>query len=388
MFLSFVFAGLLIGQDDPGRQARRWENGPPSDPAYFPIAVWLQDPKNAHRFREAGINLYVGLWKGPTDAQLNALREAGMAVICSQNAAGLAHKDDKTIVGWMHGDEPDNAQSITDPQTGKRGYGPPVPPPRIVADYERLRATDPTRPVLLNLGQGVANDQWKGRGPGAKQDDYLTYVQGGDIISFDVYPVAGLDRPDGGEFLWYVPKGVDRLVRWTEGKRTVWNCIEASRVSNEKAKVSPHQLRAEVWMAIIHGSTGLIYFVHQFKPTFKEASLLDDPELLAAVTTLNKQITELAPILNAPTVLDGPTVKSSAKDVPVDTMVKRHAGATYIFAAGMRNAPTDAEFVWKGLPAQAQAEVLGEGRSIDVRDGVFHDRFGPHDVHIYKVLGR
>jgi hypothetical protein len=34
-------------------------------------------------------------------------------------------------------------------------------------------------------------------------------------------------------------------------------------------------------MSLIRGSRGLIYFVHQFKPTFREAALLDDPEMLA-----------------------------------------------------------------------------------------------------------
>ena len=146
----------------------RWQHGPPADPAYFPIAVWLQDPRNAARYKQAGINLYVALWQGPTDAQLVALKAAGMSVICHQNKAGLAHRDDPTIVGWMHGDEPDNAQEVRDPKTGRRGYGSPIPPARIVADYERRRTADPTRPVMLNLGQGVANDAWKGRGTGGQ----------------------------------------------------------------------------------------------------------------------------------------------------------------------------------------------------------------------------
>src|SRR5438034_8177262 len=72
----------------------KWTHGPPSDPSYFPIAVWLQDPKNAAKFHDAGINLYVGLWRGPTEEQLSALKVAGMAVICEQNAVGLAHKAD------------------------------------------------------------------------------------------------------------------------------------------------------------------------------------------------------------------------------------------------------------------------------------------------------
>ena len=40
-------------------------------------------------------------------------------------------------------------------------------------------------------------------------------------------------------------------------------------------------------MALIHGSRGLIYFVHQFEPRFIEAALLEDPQMLTAVTALN-----------------------------------------------------------------------------------------------------
>ena len=51
-------------------------------------------------------------------------------------------------------------------------------------------------------------------------------------------------------------------------------------------EATPEQVRTEVWMALIHGAKGLVYFVHQFKPRFKEAALLDDPPMLAAVTAL------------------------------------------------------------------------------------------------------
>src|SRR5439155_18301017 len=46
-------------------------------------------------------------------------------------------------------------------QTGTnsgQGYGTPIPPDRIISDFKRIRAADPSRPVLLNLGQGVAFD--------------------------------------------------------------------------------------------------------------------------------------------------------------------------------------------------------------------------------------
>ncbi len=40
-------------------------------PAIFPIAVWLQDPANAAKYKSAGINVYVGLWQGPTEEQIS-----------------------------------------------------------------------------------------------------------------------------------------------------------------------------------------------------------------------------------------------------------------------------------------------------------------------------
>jgi hypothetical protein len=312
-----------------------------------------------------------------------------MPVICEQNKLALAHKDDPIIVGWMHGDEPDNAQEIVDRATGRRRYGPPVRPAKIVQEYNDLRAKDPTRPVMLNLGQGVANDEWVGRGPGASLDDYPGYVKGCDIVSFDVYPVAGLDRKDGADLLWYVAKGVDRLVKWTGGRKRIWNCIECTHISNPEAKATPRQVRTEVWMALIHGSRGLIYFVHQFKPRFNEHALLDDPEMLKAVTVLNRQIHDLAPVLNSPSPSGAGTVHSSKAEVPIDMMVKCHNGATYVFAVAMRNVPARGSFAIKGLGNAKVAEVLGEGdsapRRITISEGRFEDDFEPFGVHLYAI---
>lgn len=366
-----------------------WKFGPSKDPQYFPIAVWLQHPKNAKRYKEAGINLYVGLWKGPTEEQLEILREAEMPVICEQNEIGLKHRGDPIIVGWMHQDEPDNAQLTgEDLASGRKIYGGPVPPREIVERYKQMKAKDPDRPVLLNLGQGVANDLWKGRGVGAHPDDYFTYVKGCDIVSFDVYPVAGLNDEN---LLWYVAKGVERLVFWvnwnksTDGEKVIWHCVECTRISNLEKKPTPHHVRAEVWMGIIHGSRGIIYFVHQFQPKFIEAALLEDPEMLAAVTQINHQIHQLAPILNSPTIFDSVEVISTNPDVPVHTMVKRHGSDIYIFAVGMRNGSTKAVFRVKGLKGKATVEVIGENRKVPAFNGHFEDEFQPYDVHIYCI---
>jgi hypothetical protein len=359
----------------------QWTNGLPKSDEYFPIAVWLQDPRNAARYKAAGINLYVGLWRGPTTNQLAALQKAGMPVICAQNRLGLENKDNRIIVGWMHGDEPDNAQTLG---AGK-GYGPPIRPETIIADYERIRAADSTRPVLLNLGQGVAWDNYIGRGVRRNHpEDYPEYLKGCDIGSFDIYPVVH-DNPAVAGKLEFVAQGVERLGQWTKGNKIVWNCIECTHIGNPAKKATPEQVRAEVWMSLIHGSRGLIYFVHQFKPAAREAALLDDPEMLAAVTSINRQIRELAPVLNSPSITNGVAVTSSSEDAPLACMMKQRGDASYLFVANMRDHAASGSFTVRGLPENVSAEVLGESRKVPVRGGAFADDFRGYDVHLYRI---
>ncbi|MFH1716513.1 MAG: hypothetical protein ABIF19_04115 [Planctomycetota bacterium] len=362
-------------------QYAAWKNGPPHSVDFFPIAVWLQNPQKAVQYKEAGFNTYVGLWRGPTQEQLAQLRDAGMKVICHQNKFALEHVNDPTIIGWMHGDEPDNAQSLGQ---GK-GYGPPILPEKIIDDYNKIRTADPTRPILLNLGQGVAWDGYYGRGVRTNHpEDYAEYVKGCDIASFDIYPVVH-DKPQITGNLWYVAGGVERLVEWTGGKKVVWNCIECTRISNPNAKATPYQVRCEVWMSLIHGSTGLIYFVHEFQPKFNESAILNDPEMLSTITAINRQITELAEVLNSPTIEDAAIISSSNEAVPVAMMTKRHDDATYLFAVGMRGDKTTATFTLRDAESVKAVEVIGENRTITVNDGVFKDSFEAWDVHLYRI---
>jgi hypothetical protein len=385
----------------------QWKNGPGKSDDFFPIAVWLQDPKMAPRYKAAGINLYLGLWKGPTEEQMKALREANMPVICELNDYALSHLDDALFVGWHHGDEPDNAQKFATYWKGDKekikegwpeiyesrglakqeykGYGPPVPPAWIVRDYGKIKAADPTRPVFVGLGQGVSWEAYIGRGERTGHlEDYPEYIKGCDIPGFDIYPAAH-DKLDVKDALWYVPRGVRRLREWCQDTKPVWAHIETGIISAPASQPSPKQVKAEVWMAIIHGARGIDYFVHQFKPNFNEHALLDNPEMLATVTAVNQQIAQLARVLNSPTIADAVAVESTNAKTPVHAMVKRADGATYVFAVGMYRDATQATFRLASMPGSAKAEVLGENRSIDAKDGTFSDKFDGHEVHIYRI---
>jgi hypothetical protein len=388
--LSTRVGGRPLEGPAPAGPATR--SGPWANEDFFPIAVWLQAPSNAARYKAIGINLYVALWRGPTEEQLAELERSGMAVICSQNEFARAHLDRKSIVGWMHGDEPDNAQELP----GKKGYGPPVAPEKIVASYRRIQAADPTRPVLLNLGQGVAWDGWHGRGVRSRHpEDYPEYVKGCDIASFDIYPAVH-DRPEVAGKLWYVPRGVKRLREWAGEGRAVWNCIECTRIGNKKVKPSPEEVKAEVWMSLIHGSRGLIYFCHQFEPKFIEAGLLADEEMARAVGAINRQVAELAAVLHGPELTGAVSVESKPGDVspelkgglgggPVAAAARKRGEDTYVFAVRMEPSPVRATLRVKGPAEKARVEVLGEDRALESAGGAFEDDFGRYAVHLYRI---
>ena len=372
--------------DQPVTADQAWRHGIPTDPHFFPIAVWLQSPGNAAAYKAAGINLYVGLWEGPTEAQLKDLAAAGMLVMCAQNPVGLAHLDDRTIVGWTQEDEPDNAQA----KTGG-GYGPPIAPAEIVKLYAALKAKDATRPVFLNLGQGTAFTGYIGRGTRTGHDeDYTAYAAGGDILSFDIYPVNSAEKAVSGK-LEYLITGIERLRAAGGGRKPVWCWIETTLIGKDApAKPTPEQVRSEVWLALIHGATGIGYFCHSWNPLFDEAGPLHDPLMLAALTTLNQQIRTLAPMLNSPLAVAGASVTTEDPQAPIALLAKRVGRETCLFAGATRAQATTARFTLPvdTVPAGGSVEVIGEERTIPLSGRTFSDHFAAYGVHLYRVMGK
>ena len=354
-----------------------------NDPGFFPIAVWAQNPVNASAYKENGINMYISIYGGLTQEKLDLLKKADMRVIAHQNDFGLTRLDEPLIYGWMHGDEPDNAQRSKTP--GK--WDPCRDPGVVIGDYEMIKKKDPSRPVYLNVGRGVAYTNWVGRGVcRGKTDMYKIsnngYLKGCDIASFDIYPVNSIEEEVEGQ-LWYVAKGIDNLREWSNDKKPTWCWIETTRISEKaKRKPTPAEVKSEVWMALVHGARGIGYFCHSFVGKMDDAALLHDAEMILGVKEINEQINSLAPVLNTQDNKGYATVKSSNASVPIDIMTKRHGNANYIFAVAMREGSTAATFqVRKGKIV----EVIGENRTIRIVKGRFSDEFSRYGVHLYKI---
>ena len=348
--------------------------------AHFPIAVWLQQTSNAKAYHDMGINTYVGLWNGLDSKQWEQLLAADMRLLAPQNDFALSLGNHPMLSGWTLGDEPDNAQW----NEREKRYDPCIEPEKIIAQYKRIKEKDPSRPVYLNLGQGVAFTQWVGRGACTGNTSlYREYIKAADIVSYDIYPVNNNDTIVRGK-LWYVAKGIDSLHVWSNHQKPVWCWIETSKIGKDSPrKPTPGEVRTQVWMALIHGVKGFGYFCHSFLDTQDDAAPLHDAEMREGLTAINREVTALAPALNAPTLPEYASVEVVPGAIPVDIMAKEWNGAHYLFAVAMRPGASEATF---RVASGKSVEVIGENRTLKVKNNLFTDTIGSYGVRLYKIL--
>ncbi len=221
------------------------------------------------------------------------------------------------------------------------------------------------------------------------------------------------------------------------GSKPVWAFVELGHPFSEAdwPTIKPPQVRAAVWQSLIAGARGIIYFNHSFGGPDQTQHILRDgldagspySPIRSVVRATNRQINELAPVLNSPTVRSGwskgpgttamvkwakgrraprrsasprrrrrgnarrrRAKKAAKKTVQVQgdrkNRCKKAKGHLYVFA-GSAGSSVKGRF---SLPCvgDAKAAVLGENRTIPVRRGSFSDHFADGNaIHIYRING-
>jgi hypothetical protein len=346
-------------------------NGLSTDPNFFPIGVWLQTAtSNAQNYAAIGVNTFVGQYDGNSSSALGALKSAGEILIAPQDSVGLADTSG-VIKGWQtQPDEPDNAQA-----NGSGGYDPCIAPSTMLTQYNQMKAKDPSRPVYMNLGRAVADVNWIGRGTCTGDTaSYVQYAKAADIVSFDIYPV------NDGISLTMVATGVDNLRGWA-GNKPLYAFIETTDMNGAGRQPTGAQIKAETFLALIHGANGIEYFCHTFSPSFIEAGCLAVPAAKAQMQADDALIKSLAPVLNDSTMTNGATASAGFR---LDTLVKYHAGSRYIFSEAATSSAGAATFTVPGA-GSGTVTVVGENRTLSMTSGTFTDSFAGWGVHIYQV---
>lgn len=376
----------------------QFSNPLPASPTFFPLGVWLESIHSADEIRRdtaAGINVYVDL---TADSDVDLLDGKAPYALSSSPSA----KDNGAVLA----DEPDMWAGPGDAAwTGNwPGQGPVCEPAEGRCGYtlqQQLAAgVEPSKMTYANYGKGVTF--WETDKQAAR---FVNEFQ--DVVSADNYwftdpNICGLgegaalvhgERPLteaecrlGANYGWTVDR-VRSLVN-PGGSKPVWSFVELGQPfdADTRAATGP-QIRAAVWSSIIHGARGIVYFNHSFGGDCRSFHLLREPcarDTRADVTTLNRQVSELAPVLNAP-FLDGAIKHGDS----VHSAVKVHDGSLFILTGSAQAGPQE---ILLELPCLAKGggtvTVLHEDRSITMENGAFRDSFKDGNaVHLYQIEG-
>jgi hypothetical protein len=255
---------------------------------------------------------------------------------------------------------------------------PTVVPQALEDVYQWCKGRDSSRPVLLDLAAFAAKAP-AGWEPDAKKKLYGDYLKSCDAAGLEA---SDADGPEG------VGAAVAALKELAGASKPVFACLRLEAAAGGGA-ISPADLRAKVWAALIGGAGGIGYRIPAGDPRKPGSGL---PQALGQeIQRLSKQIAGLsAALLAAPA--KAKVEMSLADNSSCHLKATELDGAIYVFAqrpsAGARaDGPQAAKGTIKvaGLKAGTRVEVVDEDRNRTADEGQFADDFPPLAEHVYRI---
>lgn len=379
-----------------------WEGGPEywtrfaaakaagwSDPSFFPIGIWfdaISTDEEVEFDKAQGINTYVA---GSVSTPYRFFADHDVFWIgprLQDTPAG----DARNWVGVFLDDEVDGR----------------FPPEEGLARLETMKKQVPAgRFSYANFTTLVVNQDF----PVTAAERYVNDFA--DAVSTDMYwyTIPFCTRnPYYAPFVHAVPKKSCRTARSygqvmdmlrlrdeADGKRQpLWQFVELLNGMGAQGPfithIQPDQLRGAVMSSLIHEARGIVYFNQSLVGPCQGGNVIRLAQVeknycgavqVAAAATVNKQIQQLAPVLNTQSYV-------YSFGTGLDTMLKAHDGNVYIFAMidSSSSEPGRREFTLPPDVTGSEVEVLFENRTIPVKDGRFTDSFASeHSYHIYRL---
>ena len=267
----------------------------------------------------------------------------------------------------------------------------------------------PDLPVYVNLSPQVD----------APQNGWGRWIQRSDIGSLDNYPFANRDgvRETG---LSSVARSIWAVATAGDEKKPIWYVAQTFELVLPDRDwhhrfPTPDELRGSVYAAVIHGATGVIYWVwdHPGWRTGRVIGMSENPPerpnslapatpikriqsqaVWAAASQVNKELAALKPVLLAPTV--GPEISYSVtitKGKPktsadIRGLLKPHPEGGYVLLTVNLNEVvllTRIEFPMKIQSAEAMFENRRPLR-LNEEKTAFMDQYLPLDVHVVRIV--
>jgi hypothetical protein len=341
---------------------------------FFPIGVFYQPTWSFDTWKARGVNTLLG-YEDPSGigmaAWSQAARDRGLHYFREASADPKQDIGDNSLIAWLNPiDEPD----IHDP-TGAAS----------AATYGKLHAADPNIPALTTYAGGY----FLGLQQGKDKNFYENLFQYTDWLAPCVYPITGWGMPDG---LSNVGKLVDITKSWAPGKRQMAYIECANQnlpwVGPLKRGPTPDEYRGEVWDALIHGATGIIYFPDSLVPFAYDNT---EASVSAEMTTQDARVSRLGGMLLS---AENPAGISVAGEIvpaqpngytgSIETAWRVYNGHTYLIVENYSAYNlTNVSLATSGLTPGKTFTVDGENRSVGLQGTNLVDNFKPYEVHVY-----
>ena len=408
-----IYRGGVPHTDKRGRRMMEYE----PERSFFQIGVWGTPVGKAHGVDhdlkvlvEAGFNT-IWPWYFPPEDSLKAAQEAGLQVVQMGDALlkdtdllGKV-KDHPNLLGNMWAEEPTGAWWGKDMEARFEAF---------LAYKEKVNTIAPDLPFfVLDVPwiEPPATDWW------------IKWNTAGDVSCHDNYPIKHSAQTHSIE---KVARVVAMAANVNEEKKPVWLTVGAFGDAPGEGSFrfpTPMQLRACVYAGLIHGATGMVYFIWDsyisrnggcvgmspdpkvaYVPFPKEPGhprpspatpmqLIASRALWLAAVQINNEMRELAPVLLSPTVSEEVlgysvmTVELSRTENPVRCLLKPHpAGGYVLMTVNLDDNVLGAEFTFsRGL--RSVERIFENQPPLELEEGVtsFEDSFEPFEVHVYRI---
>ena len=346
----------------------------------FPLGIYQVQEKDLSRVKEAGFDLvHIYNWEGSQDdaaarRYLDAVHRAGLRAFVgfdrgANSGNGLvqgnfghvarriaALRDHPGLFAWYLFDEPDLSHQY-------------VPPKLLRAYYDFIKALDPQHPVIVTLAVRGSPERY-----GRCYDVYWSMVY---RTTDHVAAQLAEHRAEIGDCpLMAIVHAYDREQSATPGDGGI---IDAA----QRFQPDERTLRANALMAIVRGSSGLVWWRFGGDTT-RWLATSDLPAMWDAHQRVATELRSIAPRLVA-SGRDVPVAVSCTPEAAnVQARLKLVGESVLLIAVNAETEPVTVRLSAPELRGTARLRETRGNRTLDVVDGSFVDRLEPLAARVYR----
>lgn len=322
--------------------------------AFFPIMLIDQcDAGAAARAHKLGVNLILNeSCAGVTSRrQLTQAARAALSVLPMRGRAVQG----KSLVGFAYPDEPDN-----------NGWTP--------ASLRRRFAFRPGSPDGLLSFMTTSGRFFSGvdRNASVPLSEFGQFTRLSDVSGFDLYPLNHCTQDLA------VVADAQRQFVTLAGGRPTFQWIETGPIEPSYCggfQMTPVQLSAETWLAIVGGARGIGFFTHTWSPSHDSFDVA--PDLQLQIAQMTAAMRALLPGLT------GKTIPSISNSGAIHVLARAGTdGRTYVIAVNATNGPVVARVTVPSLGTRPLAR-FADPRPARAIQGKIDDTFPPLGIRIY-----